>query len=84
MNFCSEKSQRQAQEIITKNDGTRRVLAFLSGLSILHCHQNPLTSFSFSFSRTGSYSFVYTMGCTSASSMKNKFSSCGERCGLNL
>ncbi|MDC9779491.1 hypothetical protein PSG01_17920, partial [Proteus mirabilis] len=75
MNFFSGKSQRQAQEIITKNDGTHRVLAFLSGLSILHSPQNPFTIFSFSFSRTGSYSFVCTIGCTSASSMKNKFSS---------
>lgn len=65
-----------------KNDGTRRVIAFLSGLSILHCHQNPLTHFRFSFWRTGSYLFFYSIGCTSASSMKNEFSSCGERCGL--
>ncbi len=59
MIFFSEKSQRQAQEIITKNDGARRVLTFLSGLSILHCHQNPLNHFWLSFLQTGSYLFFY-------------------------
>ena len=65
-------------------DNPRKMVPFLSGLSILHCPQNPLTIFSFSFSRMGSYLFFYSMGCTSASSMKNEFSSCGERCRLNL
>ncbi|EPD9433175.1 hypothetical protein ACSFRH_004694, partial [Escherichia coli] len=42
-------------------DKESEMYAFEPSLSILHCHQNPLNHFWFSFLRTGSYLFFYSM-----------------------